>query len=1198
MDRCLSHSEALSPKLSIFGNSKPYSSKPNSFRFVLYSKKLDARNAAVPSLRLRSFPSQLATFTNRPSCRRVNSVRCDSVNDGAAAAKDGAPPKLGKRTDIKKIMILGAGPIVIGQACEFDYSGTQACKALKEDGYEVVLINSNPATIMTDPDLADRTYITPMTPELVEQVLEKERPDALLPTMGGQTALNLAVALAESGALAKYGVELIGAKLEAIKKAEDRELFKHAMKNIGVKTPPSGIATTLEECIEIANEIGEFPLIIRPAFTLGGTGGGIAYNREEFEDICKAGIAASVTSQVLVEKSLLGWKEYELEVMRDLADNVVIICSIENIDPMGVHTGDSITVAPAQTLTDKEYQRLRDYSIAIIREIGVECGGSNVQFAINPVDGEVMVIEMNPRVSRSSALASKATGFPIAKMAAKLSVGYSLDQIPNDITKKTPASFEPSIDYVVTKIPRFAFEKFPGSQPILTTQMKSVGESMALGRTFQESFQKAVRSLECGFSGWGCAKIKELDWDWEQLKYSLRVPNPERIHAIYAAMKRGMKVDDIHELSFIDKWFLTQLKELVDVEQYLLARNLSDLTKDEFYEVKKRGFSDKQIAFATKSSEKDVRMKRLSLGVAPSYKRVDTCAAEFEANTPYMYSSYDYECESAPTQSKKVLILGGGPNRIGQGIEFDYCCCHTSFALQKAGYETIMMNSNPETVSTDYDTSDRLYFEPLTVEDVLNIIDLERPDGIIVQFGGQTPLKLSLPIQRYLDENKPECASGNGHVRIWGTSPASIDDAEDREKFNTILNELKIEQPKGGIAKSEADAVAIAKDIGYPVVVRPSYVLGGRAMEIVYSDEKLATYLENAVEVDPERPVLIDKYLSDAIEIDVDALADSQGNVVIGGIMEHIEQAGVHSGDSACSIPTKTIPASCLDTIRKWTTKLAKRLNVCGLMNCQYAITLSGDVFLLEANPRASRTVPFVSKAIGHPLAKYASLVMSGKSLHDLNFTKEVIPAHVSVKEAVLPFEKFPGCDVLLGPEMRSTGEVMGIDYEFPIAFAKAQISAGQKLPLTGTVFLSLNDLTKPHLEKIAKAFLGLGFKIVSTSGTAHILELAKLPVERVLKLHEGRPHAADMVANGQIQLMVITSSGDALDQIDGRQLRRSGLAYKIPVITTIAGALSTAEAIKSLKSSTIKMIALQDFFEDENKAGSDKTLQSVTSYL
>ncbi|KAL6527511.1 hypothetical protein OROGR_016601 [Orobanche gracilis] len=716
--------------------------------------------------------------------------------------------KVDKRTDIKKILILGAGPIVIGQVCEFDYSGTQACKALREEGYEVILINSN---LATDPEMADRTYIEPMTPELVEQVLEKERPDAMLPTMGGQTALNLAVALAESGPLEKYGVELIGAKLDAIQKAEDRDLFKQAMANIGLKTPPSGIGTTLEECVDIASSIGEFPLIIRPAFTLGGTGGGIAYNREEFETICKTGLAASVTSQVLVEKSLLGWKEYELEVMRDLADNVVIICSIENIDPMGVHTGDSITVAPAQTLTDKEYQRLRDYSIAIIREIGVECGGSNVQFAVNPEDGEVMVIEMNPRVSRSSALASKATGFPIAKMAAKLSVGYSLDQIPNDITRKTPASFEPSIDYVVTKIPRFAFEKFPGSEPILTTQMKSVGESMAVGRTFQESFQKAVRSLECGYSGWGCAKVKEIDWDLESLKYSLRVPTSDRIYSIYAAMKRGMKVDDIHELSHIDKWFLTQLKELVDVEQYMLARNLSQLTNDDFWEVKRRGFSDKQIAFATKSSEKEVRLKRLSLGVKPSYKRVDTCAAEFEADTPYMYSTYEVECESYPTNRKKVLILGGGPNRIGQGIEFDYCCCHTSFALQDAGYETIMMNSNPETVSTDYDTSDRLYFEPLTVEDVLNIIDLEGPDGIIVQFGGQTPLKLSLPIQQYLDEHKPKCRSDLGFVQIWGTSPDSIDAAEDRERFNAILNELHIEQPKGGIAKSEKDALAIAE---------------------------------------------------------------------------------------------------------------------------------------------------------------------------------------------------------------------------------------------------------------------------------------------------------------------------------------------------------------------------------------------------
>ncbi|KZV52610.1 carbamoyl-phosphate synthase large chain, chloroplastic-like [Dorcoceras hygrometricum] len=1020
---------------------------------------------------------------------------------------------------------------------------------------------------MTDPDMADRTYIEPLTPEMVELVLEKERPDALLPTMGGQTALNLAVALAESGALEKYGVELIG------------------------------IGTTLEECFEIASLIGEFPLIIRPAFTLGGTGGGIAYNREEFEAICKSGLAASVTSQVLVEKSLLGWKEYELEVMRDLADNVVIICSIENVDPMGVHTGDSITVAPAQTLTDKEYQRLRDYSIAIIREIGVECGGSNVQFAVNPEDGEVMVIEMNPRVSRSSALASKATGFPIAKMAAKLSVGYSLDQIPNDITEKTPASFEPSIDYVVTKIPRFAFEKFPGSEPILTTQMKSVGESMAVGRTFQESFQKAVRSLECGYSGWGCAQVKELDWDWEKLKYSLRVPSPDRIHSIYAAMKRGMKVDDIHELSYIDKWFLTQLKELVEVEQYLLARNLPQMTVDDFWEVKKRGFSDKQIAYAIKSTEKEVRSKRLSFGVKPVYKRVDTCAAEFEADTPYMYSSYEFECESAPSQRKKVLILGGGPNRIGQGIEFDYCCCHTSFALQDAGYETIMMNSNPETVSTDYDTSDRLYFEPLTVEDVLNVIDLERPDGIIVQFGGQTPLKLALPIQHYLDEHKPTCRSGAGFVRIWGTSPDSIDAAEDRERFNAILKELQIEQPKGGIAKSEKDALAIAADIGYPVVVRPSYVLGGRAMEIVYSDEKLVTYLETAVEVDPERPVLVDKYLSDAIEIDIDSLADSYGNVVIGGIMEHIEQAGVHSGDSACLIPTKTVSSSCLETIRNWTTKLAKRLNVIGLMNCQYAITASGEVFLLEANPRASRTVPFVSKAIGHPLAKYAALVMSGKSLQDLQFTKEVIPKHVSVKEAVLPFEKFQGADVILGPEMRSTGEVMGIYYEYSIAFAKALIAAGQKPPLSGTLFLSLNDLTKSHLATIARAFLELGFKIVATSGTAHVLNSEGFPVERVLKMHEGRPHAGDMIANGQIQMMVITSSGDQLDQIDGRQLRRMALAYKIPIVTTVAGALATAEAIKSLKSSKIEVSALQDYFSIDGKKERSGNLQSISSH-
>ncbi|KAM0864402.1 hypothetical protein ACQ4PT_043990 [Festuca glaucescens] len=1090
------------------------------------------------------------------------------------------PTNGGRLAGVKKIMILGAGPIVIGQACEFDYSGTQACKALVEEGYEVVLVNSNPATIMTDPDLAHRTYVGPMTPPLVEGIIANERPDALLPTMGGQTALNLAVSLAESGALDRLGVRLIGASLPAIRMAEDRQLFKQAMDRIGLKTPPSGIGTTLEECLDIAKDIGEFPLIVRPAFTLGGTGGGIAYNRAEFEDICRSGLAASHTKQVLVEKSLLGWKEYELEVMRDLADNVVIICSIENIDPMGVHTGDSITVAPAQTLTDKEYQRLRDYSVAIIREIGVECGGSNVQFAVNPADGEVMVIEMNPRVSRSSALASKATGFPIAKMAARLSVGYTLDQIPNDITKKTPASFEPSIDYVVTKIPRFAFEKFPGSEPILTTQMKSVGESMALGRTFQESFQKAVRSLETGFSGWGCAPIKELDWDWEKIKYNLRVPNPDRIHAIYAAFKKGMRVEDIHEISFIERWFLTQLKELVDYERYLMSKSLDQLSKEDFYEVKRRGFSDKQIAFATSSSESDVRAARAALGVIPTYKRVDTCAAEFEANTPYMYSTYEYECESAPTNRKKVLILGGGPNRIGQGIEFDYCCCHASFALREAGYETIMMNSNPETVSTDYDTSDRLYFEPLTVEDVTNVIDLERPDGIIVQYGGQTPLKLALPIQRHLEEKKLRSASGSGFVKIWGTSPDSIDAAEDRKRFNAILEELGIEQPKGGIARSESDALSIASEVGYPVVVRPSYVLGGRAMEIVYNDEKLIKYLATAVQVDPERPVLVDKYLNDAIEIDIDALADSAGNVVIGGIMEHIEQAGIHSGDSACSLPTRTVSTQCLDIIRSWTTKLAKRLNVCGLMNCQYAITPSGEVFLLEANPRASRTVPFVSKAIGHPLAKYASLIMSGVTLPELGFTKEVIPKHVSVKEAVLPFEKFQGCDILLGPEMRSTGEVMGIDYEFSGAFAKAQIAAGQKLPVSGTVFISLNDLTKRHLAEMGHGFRELGFNIIATSGTAKVLQLEGIPVEPVLKIHEGRPNARDMLKNGQIQVMVITSSGDDLDSRDGLQLRRLALAYKVPIITTVDGARATMDAIKSMKNKSIEILALQDYFQ------------------
>ncbi|KAF8701982.1 hypothetical protein HU200_033316 [Digitaria exilis] len=1129
--------------------------------------------------------------------RRAGAALSVRASAAAAASADGdavtvrrfppAPSGAGRPEGVEKIMILGAGPIVIGQACEFDYSGTQACKALAEEGYEVVLVNSNPATIMTDPGLSHRTYIGPMTPPLVERIIAAERPDALLPTMGGQTALNLAVSLAESGALGRLGVRLIGASLPAIRAAEDRQLFKQAMDRIGLKTPPSGVGTTLEECLDIADDIGEFPLIVRPAFTLGGTGGGIAYNRDEFEGICRAGLAASHKQQVLIEKSLLGWKEYELEVMRDMADNVVIICSIENIDPMGVHTGDSITVAPAQTLTDKEYQRLRDYSVAIIREIGVECGGSNVQFAVNPADGEVMVIEMNPRVSRSSALASKATGFPIAKMAAMLSVGYTLDQIPNDITKKTPASFEPSIDYVVTKIPRFAFEKFPGSEPILTTQMKSVGEAMALGRTFQESFQKAVRSLETGFAGWGCAPIKELDWDWKKIKYSLRVPNPDRIHAIYAAFKKGMGVESIHEISFIDKWFLTELKDLVDVERFLISTSLDRLSKDDFYQVKRRGFSDKQIAFATSSSESDVRSRRLALGVIPTYKRVDTCAAEFEANTPYMYSSYEYECESAPTNRKKVLILGGGPNRIGQGIEFDYCCCHASFALREAGFETIMMNSNPETVSTDYDTSDRLYFEPLTIEDVTNVLDLERPDGIIVQFGGQTPLKLALPIQQYIESNKMVPASGMGNVKIWGTSPDSIDAAEDRKRFNAILEELGIEQPKGGIARSEADALAIASEIGYPVVVRPSYVLGGRAMEIVYNDEKLIKYLATAVQVDPEQPVLVDKYLIDAVEIDVDALADSAGNVVIGGIMEHIEQVGIHSGDSACSLPTRTVSTQCMEVIRSWTTKLAKRLNVCGLMNCQYAISTFGEVFLLEANPRASRTVPFVSKAIGHPLAKYASLVMSGITLPELGFTKEVIPKHISVKEAVLPFEKFQGCDILLGPEMRSTGEVMGMDYEFSGAFAKAQIAAGQKLPLSGTVFLG----------EIGRGFRDLGFDVIATSGTAKVLQLEGIPAESVLKIHEGRRNARDMLKNGQIQVMVITSSGDAVDLKDGLQLRRLALAYKVPIITTVDGARATVDAIKSLKEKPIETLALQDYFPAADVSPDLQAVAQTTPY-
>lgn len=1073
-----------------------------------------------------------------------------------------------RRDDLHKILLIGSGPIVIGQACEFDYSGTQACKALRDEGYEVVLINSNPATIMTDPETAERIYIEPLTPELVEKVIAKERPDALLPTMGGQTALNLAVTLAKTGVLDQYNVELIGAKLPAIEMAEDRKLFKEAMERIGLGVCPSGLAETMAESQQIAQEIGTYPLIVRPAFTLGGTGGGIAYNQEEFEAIAQSGLDASPVSQILIEKSLIGWKEYELEVMRDLADNVVIICSIENIDPMGVHTGDSITVAPAQTLTDKEYQRLRDASIKIIREIGVETGGSNIQFAVNPVDGEVIVIEMNPRVSRSSALASKATGFPIAKFAAKLAVGYALSEIPNDITRKTPASFEPSIDYVVTKIPRFAFEKFPGSEPALTTQMKSVGEAMAIGRTFQESFQKALRSLETGRFGWGCDQAESLP-SLEQIRASLRNPNPDRIYTIRHALQAGLSVEEIYEITGIDPWFLWHFQDLLTTEEYLKQTNLYDLTADLMWQIKQQGFSDPQIAFATQANEDEVRNYRKQLGVVPAYKTVDTCAAEFEALTPYYYSTYERESEVLPSDRRKVMILGSGPNRIGQGIEFDYCCCHASYALQADDFETIMVNSNPETVSTDYDTSDRLYFEPLTKEDVLNILEAENPEGIIIQFGGQTPLKLAVPLQTYL-QGKPD------GPKIWGTSPDSIDIAEDRERFEQILHTLNITQPPNGIARSNQEATEVAQRIQYPVVVRPSYVLGGRAMEIVYSDEELERYMTFAVQVEPDHPILIDKFLEDAIEVDVDAIADRTGEVVIGGIMEHIEQAGVHSGDSACAIPTLSLGEETLETIRQWSKQLAQQLNVIGLMNLQFAVQ-GEQVYILEANPRASRTVPFVSKAIGLPLAQVAARLMSGQTLAELGIKEERIPRHISVKEAVLPFAKFPGTDTILGPEMRSTGEAMGIDTDFGKAFAKSQFSAHQDLPQSGSVFVSMTDRDKQAVIPIARDLIELGFKLVATAGTQKVLEAEGFEVAPVLKLHEGRPNVLDLIKNRQVQLILNTPSGSDA-HADGRLIRRSALAYKIPLITTIAGAKATAAALRSLQSETMDVKAIQDY--------------------
>ncbi|QEY31885.1 carbamoyl-phosphate synthase large subunit [Synechococcus sp. RSCCF101] len=1096
-----------------------------------------------------------------------------------------------RRTDLRRILLLGSGPIVIGQACEFDYSGTQACKALRAEGFEVVLVNSNPASIMTDPALADRTYIEPLTPEVVRRVIEAEKPDALLPTMGGQTALNLAVALAEDGTLERHGVELIGANLEAIRKAEDRLLFKQAMERIGVKVCPSGIASTLEEAEAVGAAIGSFPRIIRPAFTLGGSGGGIAYNPEEFFAICKSGLEASPVSQILIEQSLLGWKEFELEVMRDTADNVVIICSIENVDPMGVHTGDSITVAPAQTLTDREYQRLRDQAIAIMREIGVDTGGSNVQFAINPADGEVVVIEMNPRVSRSSALASKATGFPIAKIAARLAVGYTLDEIINDITGKTPACFEPTIDYVVTKIPRFAFEKFRGSPPLLTTSMKSVGEAMAIGRNFEESFQKAVRSLETGHAGWGCDR-PEPDWPAPELERRLRTPSPDRLFAVRAALCLGRSDEEIHELSAIDPWFIAKWRRMIESERRLLqGRALEELDGSALLALKRLGYSDRQIAWATGSSELEVRRHRLDLGIRPVYKTVDTCAAEFASSTPYHYSSYERPVERldaeggltletagadevAPETRRKVMILGGGPNRIGQGIEFDYCCCHASFSLRDAGFATVMVNSNPETVSTDYDTSDRLYFEPLTLEDVINVIEAERPEGVIVQFGGQTPLKLAIPLLRWLAG--PEgLATG---TRIWGTSPESIDRAEDREQFEAILRQLDIRQPRNGLARSEEDARRVAASAGYPVVVRPSYVLGGRAMEVVYDEAELNRYMREAVQVEPDHPVLIDHYLENAIEVDVDALCDSTEQVIIGGLMEHIEPAGIHSGDSACCLPSVSLSDSALATIREWSAALAVSLQVRGLMNLQFAVQ-NDVVYIIEANPRASRTVPFVSKATGVPLARLASLVMAGRTLRELGLTAEPRPPLQAVKEAVLPFKRFPGCDSVLGPEMRSTGEVMGSAAAFGMAYAKAAQGAGEALPVEGRVFLSTHDRDKPALVPVAARLVDLGFSLVATSGTAQSLADAGLPVEPVLKVHEGRPNIEDAIRSGRIQLVINTPIGRQAAH-DDRYLRRAALDYAVPTVTTLAGARSAVAGIEALQTQPLSIAALQDLHD------------------
>jgi carbamoyl-phosphate synthase large subunit len=1046
-----------------------------------------------------------------------------------------------KRTDIKSILIIGAGPIVIGQACEFDYSGAQACKALKEEGFRVILVNSNPATIMTDPETADAVYIEPINWQTVERIIAKERPDAVLPTMGGQTALNCALDLADHGVLEKYDVELIGARREAIRMAEDRELFKQAMTEIGLESPKSDVARSFEHAVEIQARLG-FPAIIRPSFTLGGTGGGIAYNKEEFEIIVRRGLDMSPTHEVLIDESVLGWKEFEMEVVRDTADNCIIICAIENLDPMGVHTGDSITVAPAQTLTDKEYQRLRDASIAVLRKIGVDTGGSNVQFGINPDDGRVVVIEMNPRVSRSSALASKATGFPIAKVAAKLAVGYTLDELKNDITGgRTPASFEPSIDYVVTKIPRFAFEKFPAADARLTTQMKSVGEVMAIGRSFHESLQKALRGLEIGKTGLNPTGLDiGTDDGLAVLKRELREPRPDRVFHLADAFRAGLSLDEVFNLSRVDPWFLAAFEDIVLAEAEITRQGITALDAPRLRELKRLGFADARIAELLGTDEASVRHLRHTLGVRPVYKRVDSCAAEFATSTAYMYSTYEEECEAAPTDRDKIIVLGGGPNRIGQGIEFDYCCVHASMALREDGYETIMINCNPETVSTDYDTSDRLYFEPVTLEDVLEIVHLEKPKGVIVQYGGQTPLKLARALE----------AAG---VPIIGTSPDSIDLAEDRERFQHMIQKIGLRQPPNRTARNADEALALAREIGYPLVVRPSYVLGGRAMEVVHDDADLSRYIRDAVKVSNDSPVLLDRFLDHAVEVDVDVIADADGNVLIGGIMEHIEEAGVHSGDSSCSLPPYSLSASVQDELRREVTAMAKELKVVGLMNTQFAIQ-GTTVFILEVNPRASRTVPFVSKATGVPLAKIAARVMAGHSLVDLGMTREVIPAYYSVKEAVFPFLKFQNVDPILGPEMRSTGEVMGVGRSFGAAFARCHEAAGIHPPTLGKVFLSVRDADKELLLPVANDFIARGFSLVATAGTASYLRAHGVVCERINKVLEGRPHIVDAIKNGEIVYIVNTTEGKQAIA-DSFSIRREALQHRVTYSTTVAGA-------------------------------------------